>query len=79
MNNTQTLKVRLVMDIVNLPNDKLQKVYDFLKSLLGRDGNSSPAEEYPSGHDPILDLIGLVSHGALAANIDDELYGDSPL
>jgi hypothetical protein len=47
-----------------------------VKLLLGRNGNGSSNEEYPSGHDPILDLIGLVSHGALAANIDEELYGD---
>jgi hypothetical protein len=76
MNNTQVLKLQLVRNIINLPNDKLQKVFDFVKLLLGRNGNGSSNEEYPSGHDPILDLIGLVSHGALAANIDEELYGD---
>jgi hypothetical protein len=78
MNNTQVLKLQLLQNIINLPNDRLQKVFDFVKSLLGRKDKFSSNEEYPVGRDPILDLIGLVSHGALAANIDEELYGDSP-
>lgn len=79
MNNTEILKLQLMQNIINLPNDKLQKASDFVKSLLSRNGDVSPTGEYPSGHDPILDLIGLVSHGSLSANIDEELYGESPL
>lgn len=75
MNNTQVLKLQLLQNIINLPNDRLQKVFDFVKSLLSRKGKFSSNEEYPVGRDPILDLIGLVSHGALAANINEELYG----
>jgi hypothetical protein len=65
------------MDIVNLPNDKLQKLFDFVKSLLSRNSNFSPNEECPAGRDPLLDYIGGVSHGSLSANIDDELYGEA--
>ncbi|MGH9835547.1 MAG: hypothetical protein ACRD9Y_21205, partial [Blastocatellia bacterium] len=77
MNNTQVLRLQLVQNIINLPNDKLQKVLDFVKSLLDRNGNGSPNEGYPAGRDPLLDYIGGVSHGSLSANIDDELYGEA--
>ena len=77
MNNTQVLKVQLVQNIINLPNDKLQKVFDFVKSLLDRKGKFLSNEEYPVGRDPILDYIGGVSHGSLSANIDDDLYGEA--
>lgn len=77
MINSEALKLQLMRDVMNLPDDKIQKVADFVKSQLGQNGKA-PSEDAPSGHDPILDLIGLVSHGSLAANIDDDLYGEAP-
>ncbi len=77
MNNTQVLRLQLLQNIINLPNDRLQKVVDFVKSLLGRKDKFSSNEEYPVGRDPLLDYIGGVSHGSLSANIDDELYGEA--
>jgi hypothetical protein len=78
MINSEALKLQLMRDVLDLPDDKIQKVADFVKSQLGQNGKVSSVEAAPSGHDPILDLIGLVSHGSLAANIDEDLYGEAP-
>ncbi|MCI0661242.1 MAG: hypothetical protein L0220_09240 [Acidobacteria bacterium] len=76
MNNPQALKLQLVEVILNLPDDKLQKVSDFMKSLLTQNGSGTEGVEYPPGRDPLLDYIGGLSHGSLSANIDNELYGE---
>jgi hypothetical protein len=68
MIGSDALRLQLVQDIINLPDDLAPLVQDSLAEL---------NEEYPAGHDPILDYIGGVSHGSLSANIDDELYGEA--
>lgn len=74
MTNTQTLRVELINEINSLPDEKLPKALDLLKSLL----ESNVAQFNPPNtvNNPLLDYIGGVSHGSLSVDIDKELYGE---
>lgn len=76
MSDIETLRIKLAENVSHLPEDKLQKAFDFIASLLGSNGANYQLQDYPSGRDPLLDYIGGVSHGSLSANIDDDLYGE---
>jgi hypothetical protein len=59
---------------------KQAEVLDFVEFLRTRTKDVSPVEngedELNPEDDPILDAIGSVSHGSLAQNIDEDLYGE---
>jgi hypothetical protein len=76
MANTQTLRVELVNGINSLPDEKLPKALDLLKSLLESNGVSAQPGQIKTERNPLLDYIGGVSHGSLSADIDKELYGE---
>ena len=86
MNKTsEPIKEILFTVVEQLSEEAIREVLDFTESLLAEEGvvlasharerirrleqKSSPED------DPIFEYIGGVSHGALAKNIDDELYG----
>jgi hypothetical protein len=76
MNNPQALKLQLVEAIINLPDDKLQKVSDFIKSILVSNAHPSETEKATKEQDPILDLIGISNYDPPSKSIDEELYGE---
>jgi len=75
----QVLKQELQIKLEQLPATKLQEVFDFVNFLLFQQTHSKTTQqvEIPvlnPEHDPLLEFIGAVSHGALAQNIDEEVY-----
>ncbi len=79
MKREEVLKDKVIKDIEKLPEDKLQEVLDFIRYLLSKEKgikSTEPEEELDPSKDPILRMIGRVSHGSLAKDIDKELYGD---
>jgi hypothetical protein len=82
MKTPQSIRLQLMQEVIDLPDNLLPQVFDFIKSLLSQNNSASQNGAYPSGRDPILDLIGLVDDGSLpstSAEIDELLYGDNPL
>ncbi len=78
MSDTET-KILEALDA--LSEEQRREVLDFVEFLKSR---VPVSEEEPSGDgaqelnpedDPILDAIGSVSHGSLAQDIDEDLYG----
>jgi hypothetical protein len=75
----QVLKQELQTKLEQLPETKLQEVFDFVNFLLFQQTHSKTDQQVEtvvlkSEHDPLLEFIGAVSHGALAQNIDEEVY-----
>jgi hypothetical protein len=77
----QMLKQELMTKLEKLSAEKLQEVLDFASFLLSRQSNKAPTwspgarEVTPEQDaDPLSAFIGAVSHGALAQDIDEELY-----
>lgn len=72
------IKERLYTTIEEIPESKLGEVLDFMEFLLKKDRHSTQKrfDLDPLG-DPILEFIGGVSHGSLAKDIDNELYGEN--
>jgi len=80
MSNVKTLKEKLVQEIGKLPGDRLGEVLDFVGYLLRQEEKArtiEPKSDLDPAQDPILKFIGGISHGALAKDIDNELYGDA--
>ena len=78
MTASQVLKQELQVKIEQLPANKLQEVLDFVSFLLQQNRASTHPqhiEELALEKDPLLEFIGAVSHGSLAQEIDEELYG----
>jgi len=75
---TKALKDRLIQEIEKLPEDRLREALDFVGYLRARE-DADTARKLPHNldpkKDPLLKFIGGVSHGALAKDIDEELYG----
>ena len=73
----EMLKQELVSEIRQLSSYRLQEVLDFVRFLGARPvpAYKRPEIEVDLTKDPILEFIGGVSHGALAQDIDKELYG----
>lgn len=72
------LRERLIQGMDKLPPDCLREVLDFVDYLLIKEGEKRTAEtpdalDFPKN--PLLKLIGGVSHGSLAHGINEELYG----
>lgn len=78
--SVEALKLEMVRGVLGLPDNDglLREVADYIRTCGAQNGHSTQTDQSPVGHDPILDYIGGVSHGSLSANLDDELYGESP-
>jgi hypothetical protein len=79
LKSEEILKNRVIREIKKLPKDKLQEVLDFVEYLLSKERSAEsvkPEEGLDPSQDPILKMIGRVSHGSLAKDIDKELYGE---
>jgi hypothetical protein len=78
--STSLVKKQLAKELDKLPEEKLQEVLDFVGSLLATIQQptlptSEKEKEHQGEDDPLLAFIGGVSLGALAKDIDGELYG----
>ena len=78
--SAETIKQEIFLEIEKLPEQKLPEVLDFVSFLLFKE--SSDASPPPNQiaklnpqDNPLLHYIGVVSHGALAQDIDEDLYG----
>ncbi len=72
------LKERLYTTIEQIPESKLGEVLDFMEFLLKKERHSTKKRfDLDPLRDPILEFIGGVSHGSLAKDIDNELYGEN--
>jgi hypothetical protein len=84
MVNTDTVKLELVQEIIDLPDELLPRVREFLTALSSnkREVPANGAPSLPLEQDPLLKLIGLVDEGSLpttSVEIDELLYGKNPL
>ena len=71
------IKERLFTTIEAIPESKLGEVLDFMEFLLVKERHKKKGKfDLEPGKDPILEFIGGVSHGSLAKDIDNELYGE---
>lgn len=77
MTETEALKNKIVQEISDLPAEKLGDVLTFVSKLGDEEKQSKGKPGGEPERDPILKFIGGVSHGSLAHEIDDELYGRS--
>ena len=68
-----TTKQSLLNAIEQLPEQQLIEVLQYVQHL-SHVQKSMPTEPNRVV-DPLAEFIGAVSHGSLAANLDDELYG----
>ncbi|MEH2024956.1 hypothetical protein [Nostoc sp.] len=69
-----TTKQAIFDAIEQLPEQHLKDVLQYVQQLART--QKSPASNPPTqSSDRLADFIGAVSHGSLAANLDDELYG----
>jgi len=72
------IKERLHTTIEEIPESKLGEILDFMEFLLEKERrNSKKSFDRDPEKDPILEFIGGVSHGSLAKDIDNELYGEN--
>ena len=77
--STETIKQKILLEIEKLPDHKLSEVLDFVSFLLVKEDSQLPTpQSQPRTLDPqdnpLLQFIGVVSHGTLAQDIDKELY-----
>lgn len=70
-----TTKQAIFEAIEQLPEQQLEDVLHYVQHL-ARAGKSASVNPHSNSSDPLTNFIGAVSHGSLAANLDDELYGD---
>jgi hypothetical protein len=77
----ERIQDKIAAAVEALPEDKQEEVLDFAEFLRERleppTGDGAPPETLDPADNPLRDLIGSVSHGSLAQNIDEELYGTS--
>lgn len=78
--DAQDLKQKLLVKIEELPGHRLREALDFVSFLLYQDKYGlteyqGQEQGLDPRQDPLLRLIGRVSHGSLAQRIDEELYG----
>ena len=78
MPNTKE-QIRVALD--RLPEEKHEEVLDFIEFLQQRldaaseEPSENGQENLDPSENPLRDFIGSVSHGSLAQNIDEDLYG----
>ena len=72
-------KERILAALDDLSAAKQAEVLDFVEFLRTRTKDVPPVEngedELNPEDNPLLDFVGGASHGGLAQNIDEELYG----
>jgi hypothetical protein len=70
------IKEELLTEIEYLPDYRLHEVLGFVRYLRYQESQlKGQVTTNGDGKDPWGDFIGAVSHGSLAQDIDDELYG----
>ena len=69
-----TTKQALLNAIEQLPEQQLIEVLQYVQHLSLTQKSTLSTENNPVS-DPLAEFIGAVSHGSLAANLDNELYG----
>jgi hypothetical protein len=71
------VKQKLLSDIEQLPEYRLPEVLSFVDFLLSQAQRYTPIETQSRlpENNPLFEFIGGVTHGALAKDIDKELYG----
>lgn len=73
------LRQQILQGIEKLPDERLSEVLDFVDFLISRQRRgegltaTNPAEQV--GVDPMLSYMGGVEHGALAQDIEKDLFG----
>lgn len=75
---TKALKEQLIKELEKLPEVHLREALDFVGYLRTKEGNEAAKklpEDLDPKKDPLLKFTGGVSHGSLAQEIDEELYG----
>jgi hypothetical protein len=79
MMTDQTLRQELQTKLEQLSTAKLREVLDFVSFLLSRQDrgevDTPKISDSQPEQDPLLEYIGAGSHGALARDIDEEVYG----
>ncbi len=71
------IKQRLLTTIEAIPESKLGEILDFMEFLLAKERHKKNGKlDLEPDKDPILEFIGGVSHGTLAKDIDNDLYGE---
>ena len=70
-----TTKQAIFEAIEQVPEQQLVDVLRYVQQL-ARIEKSPSVNQHSNGSNPLANFIGEVSHGSLAANLDDELYGD---
>jgi hypothetical protein len=74
---TKEVRDRLFTAIEGIPENRLGEVLDFMEFVLEKERHKKEKRSVLDPvKDPILEYIGGVSHGALAKDIDAELYGE---
>lgn len=78
MAKISSLKKKLLSEIADLCEGKLQEVIDFVGYLKTKaeEAKSRKEAKLDPKKNPLRTLIGMVTHGALAKDIDRELYGE---
>ncbi|MCG6133388.1 MAG: hypothetical protein MET45_01770 [Nostoc sp. LLA-1] len=69
-----TTKQAIFEAIEQLPEQHLVDVLRYVQQLASKNPQNQNLPS--SSSDPLVNFIGAVSYGSLAANLDDELYGD---
>lgn len=78
MGKAANLKRKLLIEIADFPHDKLKEVVDFVGYLETKvkPVRSMEEDEVDPKKNPLRKLMSLVTHGALAKDVDRELYGE---
>lgn len=74
MSQITQVKEKLLAEIEVLPEHRLPEVLDFVAFLRHQDQQAVAKTAPSSSRDPFQEYIGGVAHGALAQDIDQELY-----
>jgi hypothetical protein len=72
-----TTKQALLNAIEQLPEQQLIEVLQYVQHLAHAQKSTLPSEPNPVV-DPLAEFIGAVTHGSLAARLDDELFDILP-
>ena len=73
----EEIKQKLITTMQEIPDNKLGELLDFMEFLLEKERHKTKQKfNLDPEKDPILEFIGGVSHGSLAKDIDNELYGE---
>lgn len=70
-----TTKQAVLNAIEQLPEQQLIEVLQYIQHL-SPTPQSTPPTEANQAVDPLAEFIGAVDRGSLAANLDNELYGN---